>query len=151
MEITELAVVSLEDGGDGRGSSFSPPHRWLKYLRALEDVHIATIRPGQVRGNHYHVARRELLVVIYSERWSLHWDKGEGTELSRRSFDGAGAVLVAVPASWSHAIRNDSLSDLWLVGASDVAYDPDNPDAFRRVVVSDESVQGYLPDILPHQ
>jgi dTDP-4-dehydrorhamnose 3,5-epimerase-like enzyme len=151
MEITELAVVSLEDGGDGRGGSFSPPRRWLKHLRALEDLHIATIRPGKVRGNHYHTARRELLMVVYRDRWSLHWDCGEGTEPSQRHFDGSGAVLVAVPRLWSHAIRNDGVRDLWLVGASDVAYDPDNPDAFRRIVTSDESVRGHLPDVLPHQ
>jgi hypothetical protein len=72
MRVSELTTVRLEDGGDGRGSSFFLPHRWLGVLDALEDVHISTLRPDHVRGNHYHVGRRELIVVLSTDRWSLH-------------------------------------------------------------------------------
>ncbi len=129
------AIVFLDDDGDERGSSFAVPHEYLRFLGAAGDMHIACIRPGHTRGNHYHALRVELIVVIHFDRFSLHWDRGADTEPSRRSFEGRGAVAIAIPKHSSHAIVNNGDEPLWLVATSDGPYDPDDPDAHRRVVV----------------
>jgi dTDP-4-dehydrorhamnose 3,5-epimerase-like enzyme len=130
----EPSVLVLGDGGDERGSSFTVPHEHLRFIGAAEDMHIACILPGHTRGNHFHSLRVELIVVVHRDRFSLHWDRGAGTEPSSRSFEGKGAVAIAIPKRSSHAIVNDGDEPLWLVATSDGPYDPDAPDAHRRIV-----------------
>lgn len=98
------------------------------------DVHITTLVPGAVRGEHYHRDRRELLIVLHRGPWSLPWDCGEGTEIQRRDFTGGGAVLIEVAPLAAHAVRNDGPTDLSIVGLSDGAFDPAAPDAYPRRV-----------------
>jgi oxalate decarboxylase/phosphoglucose isomerase-like protein (cupin superfamily) len=129
-------VVVIDDlGGDQRGDSFSVPTEYLEFVGAPGDMHVASIRPGHVRGNHFHVERHELILVLPHEAWSLHWDSGADTAVSTREFHGPGAVAIAIPPSAAHAIRNDGQALLWLIAATDGRYDPASPDAHRREVV----------------
>jgi dTDP-4-dehydrorhamnose 3,5-epimerase-like enzyme len=129
-----LTILELKDSGDVRGSSFPVPADWFSNTFPVRDVHITTVLPGHIRGNHYHVVRHEVLIVIFTDQWSLHWDNGAETTISRRRFDGNGAVVIRVPPHSSHAIRNDGSALLHLVGLTDGAYDPAAPDAFPREV-----------------
>lgn len=125
----------LADGGDERGSSFALPATWLQAVDGPVDVHLSTLVPKAVRGNHFHRDRRELLIVVHQDAWSLHWDTGEGTAVHSRTFEGSGAVLVEVEPLASHAVRNDGGADLLITGLCDRAYDPAAPDAWHRNVV----------------
>jgi dTDP-4-dehydrorhamnose 3,5-epimerase-like enzyme len=131
----DVTINVLSDSGDARGASYPLPGSWLGRIGPVKDVHISTLVPGGIRGNHFHVARRELLVVLYEGPWSLHWDRGEDTEVESRGFDGAGAVLIAVPPLAAHAVRNDSEELVRIVGLTDGEYDPAAPDAYPRRVV----------------
>jgi dTDP-4-dehydrorhamnose 3,5-epimerase-like enzyme len=138
--VGRMQIVELDDSTDDRGFSFSILEENLALIGAIRDVHVAEIRPGAVRGNHYHVHRGELIAVVFTDKWSVHWDTGEGTEIHRRSFDGRGAVAVVPPRGWSHAVKNDGIESMWIYAASDAPYDRHNPDpvardAVRRVVV----------------
>ena len=129
-------MVDLKDTGDSRGSSFGVPAELFAGPFPLVDMHVATIEPGAVRGNHYHVVRQELLVIMATDRWSLHWDEGAGTTAQRQDFTGSGAVLVTVPSGVSHAIRNDGAVPMQIIGLTDGPYDMARPDAYPRTVVS---------------
>jgi len=131
-----LSVVDLQDSGDARGSSFSVPAELFAGPFSVADMHVATIEPGATRGNHYHALRREVLVVVATDRWSLHWDEGAGTPIRQREFAGPGAVLVRVPDGMSHAIRNDGAVPMQLIGLADGPYDAARPDVHPRPVVS---------------
>lgn len=135
MDDEALLVVELQDSGDARGSSHSVPAEIFADRFPVADMHIAAIEPGAVRGNHFHAKRREVLVVLAADRWSLHWDEGADSPVRQRHFDGPGAVLVSVPIGMSHAIRNDGVVPMRMLGLTDGPYDPDSPDAFPRVVV----------------
>lgn len=91
------------------------------------ECHLATVRPGAVRGNHYHPRRREVLAVLYSDRWTLLWDDGEGTPVQSRTFEGSGAVLMDADPLCAHAVRNDGAADLQLFALGDVS-----DETFRR-------------------
>lgn len=127
----------LEDVGDERGESFSVAREYLDFLGRPQDLHVASILPGHTRGNHFHAERREVILVVHSDRWSLHWDSGPDTPKSSRSFAGRGMVAIAVPQDSAHAIVNDGEEPLWLLAATDGPYDPANPDAYRRIVTPD--------------
>ena len=130
-----IRIVRLPDTGDTRGSSFVPPPECLEFIDSIRDMHIATILPGAVRGNHYHRQHREVVVVVHSDRWSFHWDSGPGSAIRTEECLGAGAVMLAIEPLAAHAIRNDGAAELYVIGFSNVAYDIRMPDSHRRPVV----------------
>ncbi len=128
-----IQLMEIGNTGDARGFSFTTPPEALEFLGRVRDLHIASTAPGAVRGNHYHLRRREAIVILPGAVWSLHWDEGEGTAAQRRSFDGTSAVLVLLSPGSSHAVRNDGTGPLWLVACSSEPYDPTETVA-RKVV-----------------
>lgn len=83
----EPSVLVLSDvGGDERGDSFSVARNYMEFVGRPGNIHVASILAGHTRGNHYHVERREIIIVIHSDRWSLSWDSGAETEQSSRTF-----------------------------------------------------------------
>lgn len=129
----KLQISELKNYGDARGLSFTAPPEALAFVGRMSDVHTASIRPGTVRGNHYHLRRREAILVLPGARWSLHWDEAEDAPPQHRDFDGVSAVIVLVSPGQSHAVRNDGECDLWLVAISSESYDPAESVA-RKVV-----------------
>ncbi|MFG1793395.1 hypothetical protein [Nocardia sp. NPDC049149] len=134
-----MYIAALDESTDDRGLSFSILFPHLARIGRIRDVHIGEIRPGKVRGNHYHAIRQEIVAVIARGRWSLHWDTGAETLTHTRTFE-AGAIVVVPPRNWSHAVRNDGTESLWIVAASDQVYDrhesdPVARDAIHRMVV----------------
>jgi dTDP-4-dehydrorhamnose 3,5-epimerase-like enzyme len=130
-----VEVLRLSSQGDERGVSFAND-KWRMFLQQVKDIHIATIRPGAVRGNHYHREQREVLFVTYTDEWSFHWEAEPGGPFLQRRFCGSGCVMITIEPEISHAVRNDGQEDLFLVGVSDADYDPLKPDAYRREVVA---------------
>jgi dTDP-4-dehydrorhamnose 3,5-epimerase-like enzyme len=129
----KIEIMKLPNTGDGRGFSFTMPPEAINFVARIADMHLASTLPGAVRGNHYHLRRREAILLLPGSIWSLHWDEGEGTPAQHRSFDGSSAVLVLVSTGASHAVRNDGEAALWLVGCSSEPYDPSETVA-RKVV-----------------
>ena len=129
----KIQISELANNGDARGFSFTTPAQALDFLGNVADIHLASTGPGAIRGNHYHLRRRETIVLLPGTPWSLHWDEGEGTETQHRRFDGSSATLVLVSPGASHAVRNDGETLLWLVACSSLPYDPSESVA-RRVV-----------------
>ena len=128
-----VRISELNNHGDARGFSFSPPAEALEFLGGVEDIHLASTAPGAVRGNHYHTRKREAIVFLTGTPWSFHWDEGEGSPVQHRNFDGRRAVLVMILPGASHAVRNDGDQPLWLVACSSEPYDPETVVA-RKVV-----------------
>src|ERR1700732_5615984 len=98
----KIKITELKNGGDARGLSFTLPLHALEVLERVADVHLASTRPGAVRGNHYHVSKHEIILVLPGASWSLHWDEGEGLPSQHRNFSGGTAVLVQVSPGCSH-------------------------------------------------
>lgn len=138
MDWRRIDVLEVPDSGDTRGSSFPVPASWLDAPFVVADIHVSTVLPGHVRGDHYHAKRHEILIVSSGARWSLFFDDGPRTTAQRRTFSGTRAVLIAVPLLASHAIRNDGDTALHITGLTDGPYDPSAPDAFTRKVSTDE-------------
>jgi len=120
----KIQISELNNGGDARGFSFTAPAQALQFVGRMSDVHLSSSKPGAVRGNHYHLKRREAIMVLPGVKWSFHWDEGENKVAQHREFDGRGAVRVLVSPGASHAVRNDGEGELRLVAISSEVYDP---------------------------
>jgi dTDP-4-dehydrorhamnose 3,5-epimerase-like enzyme len=130
-----VEIVELPNHGDERGLSFSNG-LWKEFLQQVKDIHIATIRPGAVRGNHYHKERREALFVLHNDQWSFHWESHPGGSVLERRFRGSGCVMITVEPGIGHGMRNDGGADLLLLAITNADYDPKNPDAHHRAVIT---------------
>jgi len=56
-------VEDLEIHSDERGW-FLEMHKASKINRAIKQVSVASIKPGKVRGNHYHLNKTEWFMVV---------------------------------------------------------------------------------------
>jgi dTDP-4-dehydrorhamnose 3,5-epimerase-like enzyme len=126
-------ISELVNRGDFRGLSFTVPVEALAFVGRMADIYLACTNPGAVRGNHYHLRRREAIVVLPGAKWSFHWDEREDSLAEHREFDGSRAVLILLSPGASHAVRNDGDAELWLVAISSETYDPAESVA-RKVV-----------------
>ena len=129
----KIEISELKNGGDARGLSFTLPPDALEVLGNIADIHLASTGPQAVRGNHYHMSKREIILVLPGAAWSLHWDEGQGMAAQHRNFSGVNAVVVQVSPGCSHAVRNEDSSVLWLLTFSSEVYDPSRVVA-RKVV-----------------
>ena len=109
-----VRVAPLVARTDARGSVFP-----VELPFGVAECHVATIRPGAIRGNHFHLQRHEVLVVMYADRWTLLWDEGEGTPVQSRAYEGAGAVVLEADPLCAHAVRNDGARDLHIISLGD--------------------------------
>ena len=121
---SSIRVLELPNHGDARGLSFAVPDEALAFVKVFGNVHFAASQPGAVRGNHYHLRRREATIVLPGSKWSLHWAENSKSDPQHRQFDGHAAVLLLFSPQTVHAIRNDGSSDLWLFAIQSEANDP---------------------------
>lgn len=120
----KIRITELTNTGDTRGFNSSLPTDALAFVGRMSDVYLAALKPGAIRGNHFHLRRREAIVILPGSKWSFHWDEGEGSPAQHRNYDGSRAILVLVSPAASHAVRNDGQSDIYFVAISSEPYDP---------------------------
>lgn len=124
MPVSNIQIIELSNRGDARGLSFAAPAEALAFVGNLGDVHFAASKPGAVRGNHYHLRRREATIVLPGCRWSLHWAEEPDAAVQHREFDGSTAVLVLIQPQIPHAMRNEGHEEMWLFAIQSEANDP---------------------------
>ena len=128
----KVCFTELRNTGDTRGDSFTVSPDILSFLGRIADIHVASVLPGAVRGNHYHTRRKEALIVLHESGWTLHWDKGENTPAQVKEFSGPGAKVILIEPTSSHAVRNSGARTLTIIGLSSEPYDPQ--ETIRREV-----------------
>jgi oxalate decarboxylase/phosphoglucose isomerase-like protein (cupin superfamily) len=123
-QMANIQIFELPNREDARGLSFAAPAEALAFVGHLGDVHFASTKPGSVRGNHYHLRRKEASIVLPGCKWSLHWAEGPDAEVESREFAGSAAVLVLIEPQTPHAMRNDGEGELWLFAIQSETNDP---------------------------
>lgn len=96
-------------------------------------AYASTTKPGQKRGEHYHLHKIERFVVVKGEaeiqlRRLLHDD------IVTVRVSGERPVFVDMPTLWVHNIRNVGDSDLLTLFWADQLLDSDHPDQFSETV-----------------
>jgi len=112
-------------------------HRGVFYEFSKEEgqVNYLTIRPSQIRGNHWHHNRIETF-VIYGRGLRLNAQHSQNSSL-KLSFgsDDTYPMRVTVPPGWTHKLTNSSdrtyMVPLW---TSDI-FNPEKPDTVRQEIL----------------
>ena len=126
--------IIIEDIGDQRGFCYSLPQTCLDFLRLVKGAVILSVKPGAVRGNHYHEIKLEMVMIIFNDSWTFFYQRQYETEPTLRKFQGKGMVVITVPPFCSHAIRNDGKADLIVIDLRNIEYDPEHPDVIPSII-----------------
>jgi dTDP-4-dehydrorhamnose 3,5-epimerase-like enzyme len=128
----DIEIITLENYGDIRGALYNILDTDLQFLDKILNIHFGRIRPGSIRGNHYHHQSKEMLIITYSDIWTLAWAKQDSSEIFKKEFTGSGAVLIKVNEGAAHSVKNTGDEDLEIIALSNRAFSIENPDTFYK-------------------
>lgn len=127
----DLKVRPLDMKNDQRG--------WLVEVLRAEDtgqhpfgqIILTTAYPGQTKGNHYHLRKREWYCVLVG--------KAKLTVVDRRTKESTtllmgedNMVTVEIPKGSLHWITNVGETNMYLLSYTDEPFDPHDSDTFRE-------------------
>lgn len=131
----QIEVIELDKHGDHRGELFSIDSQELNFFGSIKNIHYGTIDCNAIRGNHYHLKHKEILLVTYSDRWSFFWSSKNDLEVTVREFQGKGSVLIKIEPGMAHAIKNAGKNTLQFISLTDTVYDKHAPDTYAKLLV----------------
>ena len=104
-------------------------------------VFASTTRPGQGRGDHYHLRKMERFMIIKGDaeinlRRLLHDD------VITYRLSGDSPAFVDMPTFWVHNLRNVGEEELVMLFWSDQLLDPEHPDQYQEQVDIDRTGAG---------
>ena len=131
-----IEIIELQNCGDKRGVLYNIPDTDMKFLDMIKNTHFGRISPGAIRGNHYHGQTKEILIISYSDIWTLVWAKKDSAEISKKEFIGSGAVLIKINEEIAHSVENNGEKDLEIIALSNRIFSKEDPDSFTRIILT---------------
>ena len=118
--MSEAKVVELRKAirADDRGWSINPLEAVGLSRESLGNLHVVSMRPGTVRGNHYHTEATEWLLVCRGPA-EVVWRRAGDDSIRNANVSKAGPVLFKIPPNVKHAVLNESNEEIYLMSFSD--------------------------------
>ena len=95
-------------------------------------LHISTLVAGEIRGNHFHRIKLEVLIIQSTGPWSFHWRSPENDSSEHRVFASSQTVVIKVDRKCAHAVENTGNGVLQIIGLSNEVHT--GLDSFKSVV-----------------
>lgn len=97
----------------------------------LGQVSYVSVKPGAVRGNHYHTRKKETFCVVKGTA-KIRQRNRETNDVEERTVNGEAPELVDMKLNWAHSIKNTGEGEMeFLIWANEV-FDPADPDTFAE-------------------
>ncbi|HOO56154.1 MAG TPA: cupin domain-containing protein [bacterium] len=132
--IDKLKVEELEAFRDERGWNTHPVDEAQLAAGGFSNIHLVSMEPGTIRGNHRHFEQTEQVLIIGGPCLFVAADRESG-EKFERVFQPGELFRITLAPGLPHAFKNIGDSVCYLLCASDVAFDPENPDTIRDIVI----------------
>ena len=127
-------VIPTEAICDQRGWVTEPINSEDLLNGYVKNIHIVSLEPGTIRGNHYHLIRTEFTLIMGNNCQFMAIDNDMGTEKCLIT-DGSKPVLVRIPPKTSHAFKNIGNFTIYLLCYSGQKFDPAEPDVFENKIL----------------
>lgn len=118
----EKAVIKIELADhlweDDRGWGVNLLHAAGLNTMPVGDLHIVSLKPGKIRGNHYHQTSTEWL-LFFGGQAKLLWREAEAQPIHEVEIFEAGPTLYKIPPKVEHAAVNTGGHDIYLSAISD--------------------------------
>jgi dTDP-4-dehydrorhamnose 3,5-epimerase-like enzyme len=131
-----IEIIELENYGDARGALYNISDADLRFLDNIQNIHFGKIHPDSIRGNHYHHQSKEMLIICYSDIWTLAWARKDSSEIFRKEFTGSGAVLIKVDEGVAHSVKNNGDNDLEIIALSNRIFSKESPDTYSKILLT---------------
>jgi dTDP-4-dehydrorhamnose 3,5-epimerase-like enzyme len=132
----DIEIIKLDNRGDIRGALYNISETEIFFLDKIQNVHFGKIRPDSCRGNHFHHQSKEILIIAYSDTWTLAWAQKDSAEISQKKFTGSGAILIKVNEEIVHTVKNNGNKDLEIIALSNRIFSEENPDTFEKTLMT---------------
>ncbi|MBU1086265.1 MAG: hypothetical protein KKD05_01965 [Candidatus Omnitrophica bacterium] len=130
-----IKIEQLEEHSDDRGVSFSLPLQTFDFMKKIKEIHMATILPGAVRGNHLHEKRKEFMMVLYTDAWIFGYQEKKAEQPTFKHFEGESGIVIKIEPGIAHALKNTGNKPLILACFSNLPNDLKNSDIIRKIVL----------------
>jgi len=87
--------------------------------KSIGDLHIVSMKPGKVRGNHYHEKATEW-ILFFGGNAKLTWRELGGKTINEIEVSGLVPTMYRIPPNIEHAVINKSKNDIYLVSINDM-------------------------------
>ena len=98
--------------------------------KPVKQLHIASIKPGHVRANHYHSKRIEWFFIVAGSAQLCLQDIKTKKKVCFKLSPKEPKVITIFPYV-AHIVKNLGKETVYLVSAQSDLYNPKNPDTFR--------------------
>ncbi len=96
-------------------------------------VSYSTTKPDVIRGNHYHIRKKEIFCVIEGEA-KIRQRNRKTNEIEEKIVSGASPELIEMKLNWTHNIQNIGNDEAKLLIWISEIYNPNDPDTFFEEV-----------------
>ncbi len=129
-QITEpVTIEEMTVSSDHRGTVFNPLP--VSALTGQKNFHMVISQPRAVRGNHYHRRGTEILIVAGPATVRIR----ENGRLRDIVIPGQSIYRLTIAPGISHAVKHTGPDAGFLLAFNTVAYDPENPDVVRDILL----------------
>lgn len=129
-------VIKLNSRIDERGWAVRPFNDGELKSGDISDLHVVSLKPGHVRGNHYHRFRSEYIWVLNGVT-ELTTVNNEKDEKEGMVIDGDKEnIMVHIPPDVTHAFKNVGTTVAYLFCASDRHVGSEGSDIVRNEIVN---------------
>jgi len=98
----------------------------------IENIHIASIKPGEIRGNHLHKKQKEW-ILVFGGKGIFSWKEQE--KIKEQEIESGSQFLFEVEPGCPHAMKNIDNKDIYLCAFTDNKYNFKNPDSVLEKVI----------------
>lgn len=102
--------------------------------RQLCRFHLPSLKPGVVRGNHYHLHSIEFALILSGPCRAIFEDNETG-EQQEIIVEGVTPVLFKIFPNVTHAFKNESLRDIFLMCYERCSSSRNTQDVFRKTIL----------------
>ncbi|MBN2197983.1 hypothetical protein JW698_02225 [Candidatus Wolfebacteria bacterium] len=102
-------------------------------LPEFGQVSFSTTKPGEIRGNHYHINKKELFCVIEG-KGKIRMRNRDTNEIEEYIVFGEFPEVIEMKINWTHNIKNIGNNEMKLLIWTNEVFNPDNPDTFYEEV-----------------
>jgi UDP-2-acetamido-2,6-beta-L-arabino-hexul-4-ose reductase len=132
MGIIQIKEIDFDQ--DDRGWSIKPITDEEISAGKIKDIHMVSMRPGAIRGNHYHAYKTEHIFVMGSTCRVVVMDNNT-KEREEEIIEHNKKALLVIPPHVTHAIENVGNEMSYLFCYSKVKDDLDRNDAVKNKIV----------------
>jgi len=101
----------------------------------IKQVYVATIKPGCVRGSHYHLKRKEWFFITEGIA-DIYLEDIKTKKRVRLKVSSKKPRLITIFPKIAHAVKNTCKKTVYLVSAQNHVYNRKNPDTNQYLIIN---------------